>query len=569
MQRRWRVAPPISPQFIEQFPEILPAVLQLVFNRGLTTQRQIDEFLNPDFSQDVHDPFLFRDMRRAVDRIRQAIEHDEQIIIHGDYDADGVCGSAILVSTLRQIAPTAKIDVYLPHRENEGYGLNLNTVAELADRGVTLLITVDCGSSNHDEITAANERGIDVIVTDHHVVPATPPPAYAILHPLMPGETYPFQKLCGTGVAYKLAQALIRDWGQPIANEKWLMDLVAIGTIADFVPLVGENRTLVTYGLIVLQKTRRLGFQKLYSLINLDLTKIDTRTVAFQIIPRINAAGRVDHARRAFDLIMTENDDDAIAAATLLNQLNQERQKLTERITQEAKTQVGELSVEQCVVVAEGEDWPAGLVGLVANRLMDEYNRPTVIIGKRQDMRIGSGRSMKEFHITEALHEMSDLLAQFGGHRQACGFTLKSTTTVAQFTKSFQQIAATKLQSEVLAPELPIDAEMTLAEVTWPLVEQVERFGPFGEGNPSPLFASKGLAVIQWDRVGADRKHLRLVVKDQQGIQRKMIGFGFGKWSEQLTPDCRVDVAYEIGTNTWNGNSELQLKIIDIRIAND
>jgi len=565
MEKLWVVAEPISSVTRDQFPELNPVVLQLLHNRGLNTAQLMDEFLNPDFDRDVPDPFLFSEMRVAVNRIKQAITDGEPIVVHGDFDADGVSGAAVLMSALLMVAPGHPIDVYLPHREIEGYGLNVDTVNELAKRKTKLIITVDCGTTNVEEITAANKLGVDVIVTDHHTPSLVRPPAVAILNPWLPGETYPFKHLCGAGVAFKLAQALLREFKISAAEEKWLMDLVAIGTIADYVPLVGENRILVKYGLIVLAKTRRLGLRQLYYVISLKTESMDARTVSFQIVPRINAAGRVDHANAAYQLLMADNDDSALEAAQNLHKLNQDRQRITERITQEARTQIGVVAETDYILFAQGDDWPAGLVGLVASRIMDEFNRPTVIIGKRQDLIVGSGRSVKDFHITEALREVEHLLSHYGGHRQACGFTLRDADMVGEFKKLMSQIATKQLESLERTLELPIDAAIGFDQIDWSMVETIGQFAPYGEGNRVPTFLSEHLEVIQKDLVGNGGKHLRLTVRDQSMTTRRMIGFGFGSWAEGLINGDRISAVYEIGVNSWNGNQELQMKIIDLK----
>ncbi|MDD5342395.1 MAG: single-stranded-DNA-specific exonuclease RecJ [Patescibacteria group bacterium] len=561
----WLIAKPMPQSYKDSFPEIHPVILQLLYNRGLSTQEAIDEFTNPDYGQDIHDPFLFRDMEKTVERIFKALKEKEPIVVHGDYDADGVCGAAIMVSALKIIEPDCQVEVYLPDRQIEGYGLNIQTVKELAKNGTKLIITVDCGTSNIEEVALANQLGLEVIITDHHMPHPELPRAFSIINPWCVGDNYPFQKLSGAGVAFKLAQALFKKRQMKESMEKWLLDLVALGTIGDYVSLVGENRTLAKYGMIVLQKTRRVGLQSLYAVMSLKSEAIDSRAVAFQIVPRLNAAGRVDHANSAYELIITGLKEEADRLALNLHKMNQERQRLTEKITQEAKTQLGEVTPEQYLLVAQGRDWPAGLVGLVASRLTDEYHRPTVIIGKRQNQIIGSGRSLPEFHITEALKKLEHLLSHYGGHRQACGFTLKEGATVSEFKKGLQELAASQLKQVDLKPKLELEAELTFGQIDWTLTEALETFAPFGEGNPIPRFVTRSAEVIDWEQVGADQKHLRLVVRDKSQVARRLIGFGFGEWGDKLTRQDKVDVAYEIGFNEWNGTRELQLKMIDIK----
>lgn len=567
MERKWKIAQPITERERNAFPEIPPIILQLLWNRGLHTQESIDEFLNLDFSQDVHHPDKFRDMAKAVDYIGQALKKNEKIVVHGDYDADGVCGSAVLVSALKIVKPDCQVEVYLPHREIEGYGMNLKTVTELARKGVKLIITVDCGTTNIEEINLAREKGIKVVVSDHHLAHPQLPPAQAIINPALEGETYPFKNLSGTGVAFKLAQALFRRYQVPEAQEKWLLDLVAIGSIGDYVALLGENRTLVRYGLVVLKKTRRLGLRALMDVSALRPESVDARSVAFQIVPRLNAAGRVDHANSAYALLMAGLPDEAAELAANLNQLNQSRQRLTDQMTTEARAQIGKVEKNKFLLVAQNPEWPAGLVGLVASRLVDEYHRPTIIIGRRQNLIIGSGRSIPEFDITKALKEHESLLQHYGGHRQACGFTLKDSVTPEDFIRSLSRSAKAALAGLELQPGLEAEAKLSFSQIDWPLVEALEAFAPFGEGNPAPVFVSSGLSVADWERVGADRKHLRLVARDSASITRRFIGFGLGDWGDKLTADDPIDLAYEIGTNQWNGTQELQLKIVDLKFS--
>ncbi len=567
MEHQWLVASEVPETVINKFPELHPVVLQLLYNRGLKTQSQIDEFTNPDYGQDIHDPFLFRDMAKARQRIINAIKEKERIIVHGDYDADGVCSAAVIVSALKIIDPDCRVNTYLPHREIEGYGINMDAVDNFSKNKTKLIITTDCGTSNIEEIKKANRLGIDVIVTDHHSPHSELPPAYAIINPWLDDETYPFKNLSGTGVAFKLAQALLKNSQAAEAQEKWLLDLVALGTIADYVPLLGENRTLVKYGLIVLKKTRRVGLQKLFEILRIKPEKLDARTIAFQIIPKLNAAGRVDHANTAYELITTGLKEEAAELAFNLNQLNQERQRITDRITQEALVQIGQVSREQYILFAEGRDWPAGLVGLVASKIMDQHNRPAFVIGRRQDLIIGSGRSLPEFHLANSLKILEKYFSHYGGHRQACGFTLKKDADLTALKHELNNLAAAALKNKDLRPKINLDAEIGFEKIDWDLVEALEKFQPFGEGNPTPRFLTRRLQILDWETVGNDKKHLRLVVRDRSMITRRLIGFGFGNWSDKLTSQDTLDAVYEVGVNEWNGTRELQMKLIDLKFS--
>jgi single-stranded-DNA-specific exonuclease len=567
---KWIIAPAIPEEFKNKFPEIDPIVLQLLWNRGIKTQEQIDEFLYPDYSQDLHDPFLFLEMERAVERIFKAIKGKEKIVVHGDYDVDGVCSALILVSLLQVFG--ADVDVYLPHRELEGYGLNMRTVEEFKKWGVNLIITSDCGISNKQEIKKAAEFGIDVIVTDHHVPPKELPECVAIINPQISNENYPFRELSGAGVAFKLAQAIIRrakDQEFKIqenleAFEKWLLDLVALATVADIMPLIYENRTLVKYGLIVLNKTRRIGLLKLIEKVNLK-DELDAYNIAFHLAPRLNAAGRLNHANQAYKLLATSDVQEAETLAEELNRTNSERQSLTDRIVEEVKTQIKD--AEQKMLFAFGKDWPIGVIGLVAGKIAELYYRPTLVITERNGKIEGSGRSIPEFDITSALSEAQEFLSRFGGHRGACGFTLKDSGDLEKFKQKLIEIAEQRLKGLELESSLKIDAEINLENINWELYELLEKFSPFGKGNEKPKYLARNLEVKGYEVVGQNGNHLRLMLGSPAGMIKKFIGFCFADWCQKLKIGDKIDVVFEIEANEWNGNRELQLKIIDLKIS--
>ena len=393
MTKKWRLAPTINDGLIAQFPAIPILILQLMSNRGLLTQKAIDEFLNPDYGRDIHSPFLFKDMAKAVAEIFSTILKKEKIAVYGDYDADGICGTVILAETLRSLG--AEVEAYIPHREKEGYGLNEPALKELANAGNKLIITTDCGVTNIKETALANELGLRVIITDHHNPAPEVPPALAVINPKIVGETYPFKDLAGVGVAFKLAQALAeedkkRGQKMPLGFEKWLLDLAAIGTIADMSPLLGENRTLVKYGLIVLNKTRRLGLKILMEETSLT-GEISAQNVAFQIAPRFNAAGRLNHANAVYKLLTTGSTKEARSLAQELNRANQERQRLTDQILVEIRNGWGEVDAKEKVLFAIGDNWPVGVVGLVAGKLCDEFYRPVLVMTRLSGQSAGGG----------------------------------------------------------------------------------------------------------------------------------------------------------------------------------
>lgn len=575
-KKRWVIAPPAPADFRRTYPEIPGVLLELLYQRGLQTQPAIDEFLNPDYGSDVHDPFLFSHMQRAADRILAAIAREERIMVYGDYDADGVCGAALLVSTLEALG--AKPGIYLPFRETEGYGLNAGAANEIIEQGFGVVVSVDCGITNRDEVGRLQAKGVDVIITDHHNPPDTLPAAFAILNPKVAGDTYPYRQLCGTGVAFKLSQALLAESSRqrhpklkfpPDGFEKWLLDLVAIGTVADMVELLGENRTLVHYGLTVLRKSRCLGLRALVSAAGVDIAAVAADTIGFALAPRLNAAGRMNHASAAYKLLVSNDPAEVRRLSGELNEQNRQRQALTESIRQAARSQVMPVGKRK-LLFAFGEQWAVGVVGLVAGRLADEFGRPAVVVGKTADgSLVGSGRSVAGFNITEALQECTAHLSRFGGHFYACGFTVKSEPDLSAFQKRMEDLAAAAFTDQEVAAVLPIDAEIDLAEATFALLEQLQRLEPYGQGNPRPRFVSRGLTVSAVSPVGTSGRHLRVMVS-QHGRPEvaKLIGFSIIGRIPKIVAGDTVDVVFEIGENVWNGNRELQLKIVDLEKVN-
>ena len=584
MSKLWKILPPPPETFFGEFPELPPLVATLLYHRNLRTPVAIDEFLHPEYATHVYDPFLFRDMEKAVARIFLAKERQEKITVHGDYDADGVSASVILASLFSLLG--IEFDVFLPHRETDGYGLNPNTVRLLAEGGTNLIITCDCGISNRPEVILANELGMDIIITDHHSIPAELPPAYAIVHPKIDGETYPDKNLAGGGVAFKLVQGILREHQKThavlpngeghMAFEKWLLDMVAIASVADMVPLIGESRTLTKYGLIVLNKTRRIGMQKLLleaRLLHTDGSsrkEITADTIGFQIAPRINAAGRMNHANVAYNLFVTQSPIEATDLAFELNQNNQDRQKLTEDLVKRAMTQVSGQK-EKPILFVLGEGWPTGIVGLIASRIKEQYQKPTIVMAKN-DMITGSGRSVTGFNMIGTMQEMPEFFFKFGGHPMACGFTLKNETERESFQAALIAKYHEKMSGIDTQPILPIDAEITLEEVDWELFDVLDTFKPFGQANERPKYLSRGLTVVKVEPVGAEGKHLRIMVKHHTPKIKKTIGWnlcstanGGTNWGAILKPGDKIDMVYEIDVNEWNGSRELQLKIVDLK----
>jgi single-stranded-DNA-specific exonuclease len=571
MLKHWVVSPQAPQEFFTQFPEFHPVLLQLLHNRGIKTQEQMDAYLDPDWGRDVCAPTLFRQMPEAVARVFAAFERGEQITVHGDYDADGVCGSTLLISSLREIAralnfDATKIDYYIPHRELEGYGLSPETVEQFRDK-TKLLVTVDCGISNKPAIDLAKSYGIDTIVCDHHTMPKELPESAILIHPLVPGETFPNKFLCGTGVAFKLACALYdeartRGAAFPPGQEKWLLDLVAIATVTDMVPITGENRVLETFGLLVLNKTKRPGLRALIEIAGGKLGELNTTSIGFQIGPRLNAAGRMKHAYDALELMIEEDETVAMTKAMHLQETNKARQARSDEMYKEAKKQLTETPTD-CIILAQ-DGWQAGLVGLVAGKLLNEYNVPVFIFAKTGEHYVGSGRSTDTIDLMPALHAAAEHLEKYGGHPQACGLSIASTEAFEAATKIMRETIVASMQNADATPTLPVDAEMKLEDVSWELLEGIEKCKPFGMGNASPLFAARSVTVVGLSTVGAEGKHLRLTVQSPNGKILKMIGFSFGFHIGSLHLGDVIDVAFEVSVNEWNGNRELQGRIVDL-----
>jgi len=571
MLKKWIIKEKFSDEFQSEFTEINEVVLQLLYNRGLKNQDDIDQFLGPDYLKDQHDPFLFSQMERAVKRIFEAIQKNEKITIYGDYDADGVTATSLLYKALVRVGEK-KLDIYIPDRMKEGYGINSNAVKYIASNNTHLIITVDCGISNKEEIKLAGELGMDVIITDHHQPPSELPESYAIICPTLENEKYPFRNLAGVGVAFKLAQALLRRniSKNNEAFEKWLLDFLTIGTVADCMPLLGENRTLVKWGILVLNKTQRLGLRELIQSASISKS-IDTRAIGFQIAPRLNAAGRMGHANTAFELLVTEDEAESLVIAIDLNQKNQNRQKTTDEMMKISLEQIGKPAADDKILFSCYGGWSSGLVGLVAGKLTDKFSRPVIVFGKTGDKYTASGRSIPEFNITQALHECQDYLEEFGGHSQACGLTVISLDNYNKFVEKMRKIASEKLAGVVLAPHIDIEAEIKLSQADWQLVDELNKFEPFGEANQRPIFLSKNLEVVDIATMGVTNKHLRLLLKDENQYfrdsgSRKFVGFNIAdEWMNKIKIGRKIDVVYEIGVNEWNGNREIEFKIIDLK----
>jgi single-stranded-DNA-specific exonuclease len=557
MKKQWKVKD-LEIKTLPELPEYPNLILKLLALRGITSESGIKEFLEPDFAR-LHDPFLFTQMQHAVERIWQAIEKKQKITIYADYDADAITACAVLYLALKKLGASA--DYYIPDRFTEGYGLNPEAIKRICTTGTNLIITVDCGMNAVDEALICESLGTDLIITDHHELTGQLPKAWAVINPKNPHDTYPFPYLTGVGVAFKLVQALFTKINS--GWEKWLLDLVALGTVADCQSLTGENRILVSFGLKVLAKTRWPGLRALIATAELRSNKYDTFTLGFILAPRINAAGRIKHADIAFKLLISENSNEAFELAQELNELNKHRQVLTEQVTSEARSQI-ELIADKKVLLAVGKDWPKGVVGLVAGRLSEEYNRPVLALSMAEGVATGSGRSVADFDLVEALKFARDFLQKFGGHTQAAGFMLASDNVSGFHAKLLEYAEALNLT--ISDPVLEIDAEVEATDITWDNLNYLEKLEPFGYGNSKPKFLGHGLEILDLRLVGAANQHLKLRVQFGEHAL-EAIAFGQGFLSNNLRIGRKIDAVFELSANEWNGNRSLQLKILDLKIV--
>ncbi|MGB1251498.1 MAG: single-stranded-DNA-specific exonuclease RecJ [Candidatus Promineifilaceae bacterium] len=562
--KRWRLKPSISTSVQQQFVNLHPVLLQVLFNRGLTSPAQIQSFVDGRYLAE-DDPFLLADMDKAVARLRQAIEQDETIIVYGDFDADGVTSTVLLTEALRGLGVSRRnAQPYIPDRVDEGYGLNNEALTYLKqERNADVVISVDCGIRSVHEVEHANALGLDIIITDHHGLGPVMPPAVAVINPKRADSRYPERMLAGVGIAYKLAQALYQAMPDFVQGDLTnLLDLVALGTVADLAPLLGENRRLVIDGLHVMNSLRRPGFAALAQQAKLQSGQISAETIAFMFGPRINAAGRLAHAYDAAKLLAAHSRQQAQTLADDLEKLNRQRQKLTEELGKRAETLIDE---DAPMLIAADEQFEPGVVGLVASRLAEKHYRPTIVIEKGAEESRGSCRSIAEFHITDALDEVAHLLVRHGGHSQAAGFTIKNENIDA-FTEQMTEMARVSLDGQALLPSLNIDADIELAQIDWSLHESLRALEPTGMANERPLFMSRNVHVVTHRVVGKDATHLQLEVSDgTSGF--KCIAFRQAPWAAIMPK--KIDVAYHLSVNEWRGRRTLQLQVRDIRLASD
>lgn len=562
--RPWTTPPPLTapPFAVTGVPPILVSLLQ---RRGWITADAIADFLHPRYER-LADPMLYRQMGEAVRMIADAVKQQTQITVYGDYDVDGITATAIMVETLTALG--ANVNWYLPERQSEGYGLNVAAVRRLHAAGTRLLITVDCGTTNVEEIRWAKDHEMTVLVFDHHHEPAILPPADAIINPVFQDETYPDRGQSSGGVAFTAARALTaaipaRQTGKklPAGWEKWLLDIAAISTVADMVPLTGENRILATFGLKVLRKTRRPGLRALMDVIGTDISQADEYTIGYQIAPRLNAAGRLAHASVALHVLLTKNRQEATRLAGELDRINRERQQLTELATTEALEQV-RAQGEQSAYVAFAAHWAPGILGLVAGRLTEHVGRPVVVMTEQGDDIVGSGRSISTVDIMGVFDQGAEHFRRYGGHPGACGFTLITKEQRVLFHEWFQSAAQAHIAPVQQQLPLTLDAEIRLADITNELLEGLERCAPYGTGNGRFRWLLKPVTIERLNTAGAKQQHLRCELQDGQRRAKAIAFRGAGRLNDVREGQAMACVV-ELSWNTWNGQREPQISILD------
>jgi single-stranded-DNA-specific exonuclease len=537
-----------------------PLIAGLLVQRGITSYEQARLYFRPELEH-LHDPFLMRDMDLATKRIEQAIQDGERILVYGDYDVDGTTAVSLMVDYLESYYP--HVASYIPDRYLEGYGISLQGIDFAADNEFQLIIALDCGIKAVDQVGYAREKGIDFIICDHHRPGDELPAAVAVLDPKREDCPYPYPELCGCGVGFKLIQALSLRRGLPVESLMRYMDLVAVAIAADIVPMTGENRILVHYGLQVINEHPRPGLRALMQGIQREQYQVSD--LVFQLAPRLNAAGRMKHGERAVQLLTQRDFNRAMVQAREIESLNQERKGTDQQMTEEALTMIVEKGEESRMsTVVYRDSWHKGVIGIVASRLMETYYRPTLVFTKSGDKLAASARSVRGFDVYRALEACADCIEQFGGHTYAAGLTLEEGN-FEEFKRRFEAVVTETLLPEHREPQIQIDMPVHLKEMTPKLFRILKEFAPFGPGNPSPVFAAGPLRDTGYARtVGSDAAHLKLSVTQDGAGPFGGIGFGMGDRLPQVQGDAEFWAAFSLEENTWQGKTQLQLKIRDI-----
>lgn len=535
---------------------------RILESRGVSDDLK-GNFLLPDYSSQ-HDPFLLPDMQKAVDRLNTALKYQERITIYGDYDIDGLTATALILDAFSSFG-FENVDVYMPNRFVEGYGLTIDAVEKIVSDGTDLILTVDCGSLSEKEIIRANELGVDVIVTDHHNVAETQPPAVAVVNPKRTDHDYPFIDLAGVGVAFKLVQAMqVQFTGLPKGQEKWLLDLVALGTVCDVVPLVDENRTNVYWGLKVLARTKRLGLKALMAVSKVEVNKVNSRSLGFSLGPRMNAAGRLETAQHALDMLISSDSLAALETAEYLDTLNTARRADQAKILKAAIVQAEKLASDPVLVVSDA-DWSHGIVGIVASKLLERYKKPTFVMQEMGEVTKGSARSYGDFSAANAIKASKDVITKGGGHKLAAGVTLPTENIDIFREKVNDYYRSLKLsdQNMLLLPKADTDAE--LDEVTDELINLLGQLEPFGYGNPQPILRTDGLLVINSRKMGDSSQHIKLELQSDNGVSMWFLAFNAPDYFF-VEHGTRLTIWYHPDINEWQGRRTIEGRLLHLEI---
>lgn len=544
------------PEIVEKH-NINELLARILLNRNIDTDEKISKFLYPKL-EDLNDPYLFKGMDKAVDRILKAVENKEKITIYGDYDVDGITSITVLKKFLDEIG--ANVDYYLPNRLSEGYGLNNKALDTIKERGTQLLITVDCGISAYNEIEYAKSIGFDVIVTDHHECPEVLPEAIAVIDAKCPDNTYPFNSLAGVGVSFKVIQALCMKLNKPAEDYLKYLDIVCLGTVADIVPLIEENRVIVKYGLEYIKNTKNVGLKALIE--TSGYKSIDSSAISFGLAPRINACGRMGQAELALDMLLTNNEEEALKIAEHLQVMNRERQEVEKVIMEDAVKIIEENKLyNDNVIVVGDENWHHGVIGIVASKITETYYKPSILICFEGDEGKGSGRSVDGFDLHEALSACGDKLLKYGGHEMAIGLTLKKEEFL-NFRKAMIDFAKDKLPEDLM-PVVKYDAEISTKDISKATIESLKLLEPYGEANNSPIFVYKNVKVDSVRTLSND-KHLKLNIKEGNCIFNA-IAFNMGDKKDSIRMGDKVDVLHYLELNRYNGFESVQLNVKDIK----
>ncbi len=543
--------------------ELNPLVRLILRGRGYDGDEAVAEFLWPDYERSLHDPFLLTDMEPALTRILAAIERAEPIVVYGDYDIDGLTATAVLTEVLGQLG--ARVTSYIPDRFEEGYGINLAALKKLQRGGAKLIISVDCGVTSASEVAWAQGHGLDMIITDHHSVPETLPAAVAVINPKRPDDRYPFKDLAGVGVVFKLVQALQQRRGVPeLGQEKWLLDLVALGTVCDVVNLVGENRALVKYGLLVVKKTRRVGLRALADVAGVRLGDITSYHFGFLFGPRLNAAGRLQTAAASLELLSTESAGRARELADGLDALNRERQEAQAIILEQANAQAAAYVADPILVLAS-PDWSHGIVGIVASKLVERWHKPAIVMQILGETTKGSGRSVANFNLIEGLQELDQMLMKYGGHHFAAGLTIQ-TDRIDELRRRlievYQARATTEADLAEWQPEVRVD---DFRGLDLALSKDLDLLEPFGNANPKPILGAERLKLIQIERVGKQAQHLKLRLSDRDGLVMTALGFGMAESHPNLNAGQEIDATFQLVRNDFWAEPRVELVLKELR----